>query len=246
MSFFTDVLVGILLNAFISAVVGISSTFLAVFLFRRWKKLNSGLKTYSVFWLLNSLVWIIAAIRYTIIAFGTPVPNLYLIDYLIQSMAFIIITLIVFYTGLRITNNKTIITIMVLASIAAGIIAIYYFIQLGGITYEELSFFSADSILNNISMIIFTSQGAIVMLLLIYDLGLKIKNWYSNKSKVALYNTLFTVSLIAYFIVGAIDHMKLFHDWTLIAFRILYCAIFLFVYIIVTLEEEVTADPYRI
>lgn len=237
------VYVGILFNAFVSAVVGIIAFAFIVFYFRRWAKLNAEKRAYGLFWLFTAILWITLAVRYLIIAYGFLGISVYISDLIIQSSIFFTAVPLFYYLILRVFRNEFFAVMMSVAGFILGTISIWFLLGQNGFQPLILTTFTADSAINKTSFIIYAIQAVLVFCLLLYDAFYNMVRWWRTRENAMRYESLYSFALIVYVLLGSIDQAKIILDWPLVVFRMLYSATFLFVYLIVIQEEE-HKEPY--
>ena len=79
--------------------------------------------------------------------------------------------------------------------------------------------------------------------MLAYDIITHLRQWIHNRERSALFESLYSLAIVIYLILGSIEQAGLVTDWMLVVFRIFYAATFLFVYVLV-MQEEIANENY--
>lgn len=230
--------IGIIFNAFVSSIVAAAAVALVFFLFKRYKTLPTIMRAYAWFWFLTALVWIPLSIRYLFIGFGSTDEWPHYFDIFLQIAVFLGGLPLIYYIGLRVFRDKWLASALGLGSILPIATAIWLIFQPGGLITQEATFFSAETIINTGSLIIFNVEGGLLLLLLGYDIILHIIQWFKNHIQQTFYEAMYPLAIIIYLSLGSLEQSGLVTDWILVVFRILYAATFLFVYLLVVQTES--------
>lgn len=235
--------IGILFNLFVCTVIAVIALSFFIFLARKWNTLPLVLKGYAWFWFCTMLVWAGVATRYILVTFE-PHSNLFLPNEIfIKSAIFISGTPLFFYVGLRVFHSKLFSSLLTFLSFLSSLVAIYLVFLPQGISDPIITNYSADTLLNKNSLLIFQINIVIIFLLLLFHVIKKFYFWFRYKTSKDLYRGLYSISLLVYVSLGAIDQLKLFVDWELIIFRIFYAAAFLMAYLI-TVQDNESKEEY--
>ncbi|MFA5954397.1 MAG: hypothetical protein WC817_02590 [Patescibacteria group bacterium] len=229
---------GIFFNAFVSVVVSLTALALVVFIFHRWSKLDGIMKSYSIFWSTVAVIWMCAFIRYVLVATGVPLLSILPLDYFIQGTIFSSGIILFYYLGLRITSRTPVAIFWALVSGLLAAVSLVFVFRSEGIVYPGITYFAADAELNVVSFGIFAFEVFVAACLLAYDLMTRLKRWRHKLVSETLSNALYSFGLFLYISLAGLDNMKVINDWSLVVFRIFYCGVILFVYIVVVSEEE--------
>ncbi|OGL87145.1 hypothetical protein A3I40_02915 [Candidatus Uhrbacteria bacterium RIFCSPLOWO2_02_FULL_48_12] len=235
--------IGIIFNAFVSGIVAAAAIALVFFLFKRYRKLHSTMRAYAWFWFFTALVWIPLSIRYLFIGFGSTGQWPHYFDILLQFAVFLGGLPLIYYIGLRVFNDQWLAGAMGLASILPIATALWLILQPGGLIAQEITFFSAETIINTGSLIIFNVEGGLLLALLIYDIIIHLNQWRKSHIRQTFYRALYSLAIVIYLALGILEQSGLVNDWTLVVFRILYAATFLFVYLLIT-QHEAADETY--
>lgn len=237
--------VGILLNAVVSAIVAIAAMALTIFIFRRRKRFDVAMQAYSLFWLFTAFTWISISIRYILIILEAPASTVLLFDVFMQIGIFFSGPPLIFYVSYRLFNKQKLSSFLGIVSTALAVAALWFTIQPDGFTAAPRTFFAAENQVNMQSFAIFGIEAGIILLLLIYDVILRLGHWRWRHSKTALYEALYSLGVILYLLFGSLDQGGIIGDWVIVVFRILYAAIFLYVYLIM-IQHEATEEVYLV
>lgn len=235
--------IGIIFNAFVSGIVAAAAIALVFFLFKRYQKLNPVMRAYAWFWFFTALVWIPISIRYLFIGFGSISELTRYLDILLQIAVFSGGLPLIYYIGLRVFSDKWLARLLALASIFPVAVAIWLIVQPGGLIAQETTFFSSETILNTGSLTIFNVEGGLLLILLLYDIGVRINQWSKVHVQQTLYEAMYPLAIVIYLGLGSLEQSGLATDWILVVFRILYAATFLFVYLLIT-QHEAASESY--
>jgi len=219
--------------------VGICALALTISVYRRRQKLDQLMFAYTWFFLFTAFVWIFSAIRYLAVGFGLIGPWITFNDIVVQLSVFAGGPPLFYYLITKVYNNKRLATTFSVISFILWVIAGGLLLLPNGVPTRDVTHFTVESTVNPISFIIFSSQMAILLVLLFYDIISRlrqIKNTtFKKEEKFAI---LYSLGIGVYLILGSIDESKIITDWPLVVFRVLYVASFLFIYLIVSQEEE--------
>ena len=128
--------------------------------------------------------------------------------------------------------------ILATASLALGLLSLWYIFGANGLPVRDVTDFSADSTVNSVSFAIFSVQISILMFLLVYNIISSWIHWREHRHQPILYEALYSLAILIYVILGSIDESKIITGWPLIAFRLLYSGAFLFAYLVIKQDEE--------
>lgn len=235
---FDSLHIGILFNAFVSSIIAIVSIAFILYLTQIHKKFDDSMQSYMWFWIITSFVWIFIFIRYLFIAFTiTHSEILWLFEILIQAAIFFTGPPMFYYTALSAFRSRKLAVTLSLFSIILALVALVYVILPGGITPIEITFFSAETQVNAISMNIFAAEVVVLLGLLLITLFKEFLIYRKDKNGRSKYKMLYAFGILIYVILGSIDQAKFFIDWYIIVMRLLYAAAFLFVYL--TIKQEI-------
>lgn len=229
--------IGIIFNAIVSSIIAITAIFLTVFLFKRYARLTTTMKAYSWFWFLMISTWTFLSIKYFLIGFGYLGRWIHYVDITLQTSIFLGGLPLIYYISLRAFSDRRLANIISVTTIAPLSVAIWLITQPGGLVLRNLEFFSAKSVLNSGSLVIFNVEVGIILTLLIYDIGSHLRRWLTTHNQNMFYESLYSMAIVVYLVLGSIEQSALITNWTVIIFRILYTATFLFVYLLVTQHE---------
>lgn len=239
--------VGIIFNALVSFIVGAISFAFVFFLFRRWERSDIVMRTSAWFWLMTMLLWIFSAIRYALIGFGYfstyYYSAVYWYDMVIQAAIFFTGPPLFYYIGLRVFHRLHIAQWLSWASFFLAVFAMFFVLRPNGISEPDITYFSADSRVNMISLTMFAAEVAVGIGLLIYDLFIRMRLWFVDRSVTTLYDAMYSGPLLVYLILGALDQSKIFIDWPTIVYRLLYSTAFLMTYIMI-IQQDALREEY--
>ncbi len=236
-------LVGIFFNSLVSMSVAVVAFLFTIFLFRRWNRLDITRRAYTWFWFFTMLVWIMVAIRYFFISIGYAGLGIYIGDIAIEGAIFFTGPPLLYYLSLRLFKQKWVASILSILSTILAFIALYFVLLPEGISEIRITDFSADVSINFVSLGIFASQIILIIGLILYDIWTYLFRRETNNINDSLYQFLYSIPLLIYVGLGAIDQSKIIIDWPLVVFRILYASSFLFAYLII-LEEDLQNEQY--
>jgi hypothetical protein len=241
----SSVHIGILFHSFVVFIVACVAAAFSVFLFRRWRRLDEAMRAYGWFWVFTFFVWSGIALRYFMIGVGKWDISINANEIFIQSAVFFTGPPLFYYAGLRVFKNQFVAGVLGTLSLVLGFNALVFLMQPGGLLRLEITDFSADTLLNPMSQIIFSSQIVVLVLLYIYDIGARLLLWYRGGDSSSFYNSFHSLVLILYVVLGGIDNSHIIMDWPLVVFRLLYAAAFLFGYIVIN-KEDAAKEKYLV
>jgi hypothetical protein len=230
--------IGVLINAIVSALVFLAALSLTIFLWGRGRRLDEAMQAYKWFWLSTMLVWGVVAVRYFRISLGDVGDYIRLYDLVVHTGVFLTGPSLFYYLGLRVLRSRRLAMIGAWTSIGLAGLAFIFIQAPGGMPMFNVSIFSADSTINQVSFAIFSLEVIIILGLLIYDTIWRIKDWRRRGIKPQIYQAAYSGAIILYLTLGSIDESKVLTDWPLIVFRMLYAAGFLMVYLAITQDER--------
>jgi hypothetical protein len=240
--------VGVIFNALVNLIVAIVSFSLVIFLFRRWERSDLIMRAYAWFWLMTTVLWALLALRSGVIGFGYfdtyYYSAAYWYDIAIQMAIFLTGPPLAYYVGLRVFHRLHIAQWMAWGSFFIALISMFFVLLPGGISEPNITYFSADSRINLLSLVLFSVEVAMLGGLLMYDCFLRLRLWRADRNKVTLYDAMYSATLLIYLFFGAIDQSKIFIDWPTIVFRVLYSIAFLITYIMITQQDALREEYF--
>jgi len=231
--------IGILTNAFVTFTVSGTAFAFVIFLNKKWANLGPAMKAYAYFWLTTAIVWLGITIRYLLVVNGYFDFNIHFINELIvESTVFASGMALFYYLGIQLFRDKNIAKKMSLLCLAGGVVAIWQFVRSGGFKPGVITPFTADPEYDISFLIIFGTIAVVALILLSKHALNSIKIWRLSTSTKMPYEALYSLTLFIYVALGIIDQINLIIDWPLLVLRILYTAVFLFAFILLTSEEQ--------
>jgi len=239
--------IGILFNAFVTAVVSATAFALLFFLLRRWKSLTPGMRSYAWFWGATGLVWLSVTVRYLMVVGGYLNPTVHHVnEFILESSVFGSGIALYSYLGFQLFKNKIAAAVLATIVTIAAAVALRQLLLPGAFHPAVITFFTVDPKPSAAFLTIFGIMAGIALLLLCYY-ALKTFFVWKHNGKVGIpYETFYATSLIGYVILGVFDQEKIIIDWPLIVFRIFYTAVFLSAYLILSEDEAQRKDTYLI
>lgn len=231
--------IGIIFNALVSGIIAATAASLSFFLFKRYQRLTSSMQAYNWFWLLMLLAWIFLTVKYSLIGIGYLGKWIHAVDLVLQTALFCGGIPLIYYASIRVFSDHRLAKILGAFTILPIAVAVWLIIQPGGLVLREPQFFSAKSELNSGSLMIFNMEVGIILMLLIYDVFTRLRRWRIKRDQNIFYESLYSSAIIFYLVLGSIEQSALIKNWPVIIFRVLYTAIFLFVYLLVTQHETI-------
>lgn len=236
-------LVGIFFNALVSGIVAFAAILLVFFLFSRWKNINDINRAYAWFWFFTMLTWLTISIRYFAISFGYAGAGIYIGDIIVEGTIFFTGPPLFYYLSLRLFKDSWQKIFFPVFSTILAFVAFYFLLLPGGVSEVHMTDFSADVSINDISLGIFSSQIALIIIFIFYDILMYILKRNKNNNNRTFYQLLYSIPLLIYVVLGAIDQAKIILDWPLVVFRVLYASSFLFAYMIIS-QDEIRREKY--
>lgn len=237
--------IGLLFTSFVELITALSALALVIFLFRRWKSSDLGMRVYVVFWFFTFFVWITSMTRYLLVSFGYENSSFeHILSVLTQMFIFSCGPVLFYYVSIRTLQMRA--RVAVLLSILPFVFTVWSFVLLlsqWGVTIPQITYFSADAVINKKIFYVFGIQIAILLPLLTYDVFLHYCAWRKDKTIIERYRAFHSLALILYLALGTIDQAKIFIGWPLVVFRMFYSASFLFVYVVIA-HYEVDKESY--
>ena len=230
--------IGIIFNALSCGFVAAVALALVFYLLKRWPQLDLTMKAFAWFWWFTFLIWMFTATRYLLISMGHTGPWVGYLDIYGQAAVFFSGPGLFYYIILRVFKNKLMADILATASLALGLLSLWYIFGANGLPVRDVTDFSADSTVNSVSFAIFSVQISILMFLLVYNIISRWIHWREHRHQPILYEALYSLAILIYVILGSIDESKIITGWPLIAFRLFYGGAFMFAYLIMTQSEE--------
>lgn len=241
----TGVHIGILFHGFVVLIVALIALAFLFFLFRRWSRLDEAMHAYGWFWMFTFLVWVGISIRYFMIGGGWWDFSINANEVFVQTAVFFTGPPLFYYAGLRVFKNQFVAGVLGSFSLIMGFNAIVFVMQPGGLVRSDATNFTADTILNHTSQILFSFQIFILVLLFLYDIVSRLIAWRRAREATLFYNALYSLVLVIYVALGGIDNSHIIVGWPLVIFRLLYAGTFLFGYILIT-KEDAAGENYLI
>ena len=241
----TTIQTGLLFHALVAVLIAMVAAVFVVFLSRRWKSLDRARHAYTGFWVVTALVWSAIAARYFMIGMGYWGGEISFLDIFIQSAVFVTGPPLFYYAGLRVLQHRWAAVALALVSCVFTAMGIYFILQPEGIVRVAVTGFSAETNLNPVSYSIFISNIAILVILMVYDLLSRLRQWFAQRNDALFYDALYSAALLVYVGLGGIDNSKIFLEWELVILRICYIAAFLFAYRVIV-EHELAQEHFLI
>lgn len=197
------------------------------------------MRSYAVFWLATSVLWAAVTIRYLLVIFGYAGQQFHFVnEFMVETAVFSSGVALYFYLGMQLFNSIRKALALTSLGLLAMVAGLWQFLLPGGFHPGIVTAFTADPVPSIRFLAIFGSSASLAMLLLIRHIFITLKAWRGQPIGTFPYALLYSLSLIIYVTLGVIDQMKILIDWPLVIFRILYTAVFLFAYLVLTTEEE--------
>ncbi len=238
-------LVGIFFDALVSGTVAVAALLFAFFLFRRWAHLDSTRRAYAWFWFFTMFTWVVITLRYLSIAFRYTGSGIYIGDIVVEGTIFFTGPPLFYYLTLNIFKKQRLSNCFTTLSMFLAFVALYFLLLPGGISEVHMTDFSADVSINFVSLAIFASEIALILGFIIYDILRFMLTKDKNHGNKPLYQLLYSLPLLIYVFLGAIDQSKIILDWPLVVFRVFYTSSFLFAYLVI-MEEELQGEQYLV
>ncbi|KKU48234.1 hypothetical protein A3H10_00210 [Candidatus Uhrbacteria bacterium RIFCSPLOWO2_12_FULL_46_10] len=230
--------IGIIFNALACGFVSAIALALVIFLHGRWAHLDLAMKAFTWFWLFTSLIWAFSSIRYILTGFGYTGQLIGYLDINVQAAVFFGGPSLFYYVILRVFKSKRLANILAVISFILGLISLWFVLSPNGLPVRDVTDFSTDSTINSTSFAIFSVQISVLIFLLLYNIISGWRYWRQDQNQSFLYESLYSLSILVYVILGSIDESKIITGWPLIAFRLLYSGSFLFAYLVIMQDEE--------
>lgn len=231
-------LVGIFFDALVSGTVALAAILFVFFLFRRWNDLDDIRRAYGWFWFFTMLTWVTIAVRYFAISFGYVGIGVYIGDIIVEGTIFFTGPPLFYYLSSRVFKKSVVANFFATLSALLAFVSIYFLLSQGGISEVHMTDFSADVSINATSLYIFSSQIILIIGFILYDILGYILKGNKNNTKEVFYQLLYSLPLLIYVVLGAIDQSKIILDWPLVVFRVLYASAFLFAYLVIVEDER--------
>lgn len=228
--------IGIIFNAFVTATVSISALVLMTALLVKRRTLNKAMQAYAWFWWFTALVWFPSIFRYTAIGLGVVDTWIVQLDILVQTAVFFSGPPLFYYLVGRLTGNQKLALSSSLTSFALAFVSLWFLLQPDGIAIVNVSTFAAEQKVNNTSLIIFSSQIAVIVAMLTYDMWRYYKRYRLTRDTKIFLEGAYSFPIFVYVLLGAIDESKIITDWPLVVFRMLYAASMLVVFVLLLQE----------
>jgi len=230
---------GILINAFVTSVVSITAFAFVIFLTRRWRQLSPAMRGYAWFWFATSLLWACVTIRYLMVISGYNEPSVrFFNEFIVEVAVFSSGIALYFYLGMQLFKTPRRAFVLTGIGVLSAIAGLWQFLLPGGFHPGVVTAFTADPVPSFRFLLIFGSTAGLALILLVRHVYTALRIWRTMPTGTFPYALLYSLSLIIYVTLGIIDQIKIIIDWPLVVFRILYTAVFLFAYLILTTEEE--------
>lgn len=234
--------IGILFNAFVTATIAGTAIALVFFFRKRWDRLDESMRAYAWFWWFTAIVWAPSSLRYLVVSSGYAGPEMGVLDLLVQGGVFFTGPSLFYYLGLRVFGNRAIAQRSAVVSMLLAVLSMWFTSQPNGIPLKDVTTFSAEATVNQISFIIFSVQASIIFALLVFDTVRRLRIWKTRGMRQQLYHALYSAALLVYLSLGSIDESKVITDWPIVVFRLLYTGAFLMVYLVITQDEDSRAE----
>jgi len=233
------VAIGIVFHGFVTAVVAFVAFILV---YELLKRKNDQYRSYSFFWLATGFLWLQNAVRN--FGFGIFAENFprYESSVLSQATVFISGVPLFYYVGIKVFRSRVVARLLAGQATLAGVVGIYFLFQPNGVHFEPISFFTVEAVANVVSSMIFRVEIAIVALVL---LGNIIRHRHNKNADGHNHEIWYDLAILLYVALGGIDLTKIVDDWALVIFRLLYCAAFLLVFLLVQHDQE-NDDTYMV
>lgn len=229
---------GIFYNAIISAIVAASAAALGLFLLWRWGRLTSPMRGYAFFWIMTSLIWIPASIRYFLISTGYTGAGILHLAMVGQTAVAASGPPLLYYLLTHLNaSKKWALALPTLAAIIGGY-ALWVDLLPGGIVIRPMTYFSSELTFNRLSLTVFFIIVGVIFSLALYDTLKSFRRWRDEKVPQFGYEALYSLVVLIYLALGSIEEAGIISNWTVIAFRSLYVLTFLYVYIIMDRSES--------
>ncbi|MFA7286606.1 MAG: hypothetical protein WC052_03035 [Patescibacteria group bacterium] len=231
--------IGIVFHGFVTAVIAAVAF---VLVYELLKRENDRYRSYSFFWLATGFLWLQNAIRnFGFGIFAEDFPR-YESSVLSQATVFLSGVPLFYYVGIKVFRSKVVARLLAGQAAIAGIIGTYFLFQPSGIFFAPISFFTAEAVANVVSSMIFRVEIAVVALLLLTNI---IRHRHDKQADGHNHEIWYDLAILLYVALGGIDLAKIVDDWALVIFRLLYCAAFLLVFILVRHDQE-NDDTYMV
>ena len=229
----TEIHIGILFHAMVTAIIAVIAAAFVIFLIRRWTLLDRARRAYVGFWVVTALVWSAITVRYFMIGAGLWGAEINVIDLFIQIMVFCTGPPLYYYAGLRIFSDKRVAVALVVVSLIFIFVGVLFLFGEHGLVRVAVTNFSTETNLNPVSYGIFIMNALALIALIAYDFILRMRQWVVHRDSALLYDALYSAAILIYVGLGSIDNSKIFLEWGLVILRIFYSAAFLFAYSVV-------------
>lgn len=234
--------IGILFNAIVCGTVTIAATLLAFFLFNRWHKLSPTMKAYAWFWVMAIFIWLPLSLRYLIVSLGMTEQLLYLA--LITQIALSMCgPPLIYYLTTHLLQGRFKAWFFSVIFLIIGGIGIWYDMKPDGLIILPLTYFSAEITLNSTSMYLYIGVISVIFLFLFIDIGIHGISYFRYRQEEAGYETLYSLAVAIYLILGSLEVVAFITDWVVVVFRVLYVGTFLVVYLVMKNHED-TFEKY--
>lgn len=224
--------IGIIFNAFVTATISISALILIAALIVKRKTLNLTMQAYAWFWWFTALVWFPSIFRYSAIGLGVTDTWVTQLDILVQTAVFFSGPPLFYYALSRVTHNHKLALGGATISLVLAFISIWHVLQPNGIAIVNISTFSAEQKVNDVSLAIFAAQIIMLVILLIYDLWTHYQRYRLTRDTQVFLQGAYNFPVLVYVFLGAVDESKIITDWPLVVFRMLYAGSLLAVFVL--------------
>lgn len=224
--------IGILFNAFVGATVTVSALALMILLIIKRRTLNTTMQAYAWFWWFTAIVWLPSVLRYLAIGFGVYGSWITELDQVVQAAVFLSGPPLFYYLIRRLSGSDRYALWASLVSFLLALVAIFFVLQPNGVVIVDVSAFSADARVNDISFAIFAGEIFVGIILLFIDLWQHFKRYRLARDNKIFLEGSYSIALLVYVLLGTIDESKIITDWPLVVFRMLYAASLLVVFVL--------------
>lgn len=238
-----DIHIGILFNAIVCGMVAISAAMLAVFLLYRWQKLTPTMKAYAWFWVMTTFIWLPLSLRYAISGLGKVGPLFYPLALLTQIALSMCGPPLIYYLAAHLRQSRIIVWSLTAVFIIFGAVGIWYDLKPDGLIIVPFTYFSAETTLNAVSLRLYLGAISVIFLFLFVDIWVHCVSYYRYRQREVAYETLYSLAIAAYLILGSLEVVAFITDWLVVVFRTLYIGTFLTVFLIIK-NYEATSENY--
>ena len=237
---------GIILTCLVAIMVATTAGVFALFLLKRWRQMNSMRRQYTLFWALMCLLWVGISIRYLMVVGGFTSPKIYWInEVILQTTLFASGIPLMRYLSYLVFRSTVVSLAFTFYGSFGFLLSAWFLAQPDGILPGMVTLFTVEPAINDTSGLLFIILAGSSLVLLIIHTAIQLTQWYRQRVGEFPYDTLFSICLIIYIVLGTIDQLNAITGWTVVVFRILYVGVFLIGYLI-TSEDERRHEQYLV